>query len=160
MSIGTAYRMGGARRFAVLFRHTMPKREQPAQPDLHEKRRERVEYCAPGELVRDAIGQPRSIAQRLELVTMDPASEGPANLFVHEQPLRLVLGMAGQPVDNTGDPEFHFGAALNASRSADHAHRRKGRAEEGHRVVAFVETEHYRDRRVDVDLPDEGGHTP
>ena len=133
--------------------------EHPAQPDLHSEPRERVDDSAPGQLVRHSIGQPRPIAKRLELVTMDPAPERPTNLFVHEQPLRLVLGMAGQPVDNTGDPEFHFGATLNASRSADHAHRRKCRAQEAQRVVAFVEAEHHRHRRVDVDLPDEGGHT-
>ena len=91
--------------------------EHPAQPDLHGERRERVDERAPGQLVRDPVGQSGArIARASNSWRWTQRRNGPLNLFVDEQPLRLVVGVARQPADDAGDSEFHFGAALDAYR--------------------------------------------
>ena len=98
-------------------------------------------------------------AEGFEFVAMNPAAKWPAHLFVDEQALRLVVGVPRQPADDACDTQFHLGATLDAAGAPHHADRRKRRAEQVERIVPLVKTEDDRYRRVDLDLPDEGGHT-
>jgi hypothetical protein len=134
--------------------------EHLPQTDLDWEPRERVDEWATRQLVRDTVGESRARAKGFELVTMDPAAKWPAHLFVHEQARRLVDGVPRQPADDARDTQFHFGTALDAAGAPDHADRGERRAEQGERIVPLVKCEDGRHRRVDLDLPDEGGHTP
>jgi hypothetical protein len=133
--------------------------KHPSQAKLDREPRERVDEWAARQLVRDAVGESCARADRLEFVTMDPAAERTVDLFVDEQALWEVVGVPCQPADDASDPQFHFRAALNPAAAPYHADRGERRAQQGQRIVALVEAEDHRYGGVDLNLPDEGGHT-
>lgn len=119
---------------------------------------EGVEEGAAGELEVDVVGEAGAGAGGGEFVAVDPAGEGAGDLFVDEEAVGFVVGVAGEPAEGA-DAEFEFGTGVDAVAGAgEEADGRERRREEREGVRAFVEGEDGFDRGVDEGGFRETGH--
>lgn len=132
--------------------------EHVAEAEFDGPGEEGVDEAAAGELEVDVVGEAGAGAGGGEFVAVDPAGEGAGDLFVDEEAVGFVVGVAGEPADGA-DAEFEFGAGVDAVAGAgEEADGGKGRREEGEGVGAFVEGEDGFDGGVDECGLGEGGH--
>lgn len=106
----------------------------------------------------DAVSEAGLGAGGGEFVAVDPAGEGAGDLFVDEEAVGLVAGVAGEPAEGA-DAEFEFGAGFDAAAgTGEEADGREGGREEGEGVGAFVKGEDGFDGGVDEGGLGEVGH--
>ena len=75
---------------------------------------------AAGQLILDAIGQTRCMAQRLKFMAMSPFGEWPAYLTILKEAILFVRCGQRVPMEWT-DAKFDAGAGLQASDFSNHA---------------------------------------
>lgn len=132
--------------------------EHVAEGEFDGPGEEGVDERAAGELEVDAVGEAGLGAGRGEFVAVDPAGEGAGDLFVDEEAVGLVVGVAGEPAEGA-DAEFEFRAGFDAAAGAgEEADGREGGREEGEGVGAFVEGEDGFDGGVEEGGLGEVGH--
>ena len=94
--------------------------EHLMQSELYGPCKQSIGPSAAGQLILDAIGQTRCMAQRLKFMAMRPFGEWPAYLAVIKEAVLFVRCVQRVPMEWT-DAKFDAGARLQASGFSNHA---------------------------------------
>lgn len=102
----------------------MPVTKHPIQTGSNNPAKKAVHQTPTGQLEIDPVRKQSCVANRFELVPVNPSRERAADLLILKEPVPAVAGMQRDPHERP-HLQFHERAPLDSALFPDHADRRK-----------------------------------